>query len=79
MPTVGRGSRVEIVDLKTGRKEKLQVVRSEEWEGLDRDQKRGSVTEGSPLGRALEGRAPGEIATFLVSYGERSVRIVRVW
>jgi transcription elongation factor GreA len=72
-PKVLFGATVSLVDEADGKASRYQIVG--EYEA---DMKQGLISISSPLARALIGKVAGDVATFVVPGGEKSMEIVRV-
>jgi transcription elongation factor GreA len=68
---VGLGSRVVVKDKKTGQKETYYMVFGDALEFED-----GHVTMASPIGRALLGKAVGDIASLKLPAGLRQLELI---
>jgi transcription elongation factor GreA len=71
---VGLGSRVTVEDVKTGGTEIYYLVFGDAVEFED-----GHVTMASPIGRALIGKAVGEVALLKLPTMTRQLKIVELW
>lgn len=67
------GATVSLVDEADGKSSRYQIVG--EYEA---DMKKGLISITSPLARALIGKVEGDVASFAVPGGEKSLEIVRV-
>jgi transcription elongation factor GreA len=70
---VGLGSRVTVLDLDTHQRDEYTVVLAEM---MDLDA--GHISLGSPLGRALKDRRPGDEVSLWLPVGVRRLRVERV-
>jgi transcription elongation factor GreA len=70
---VGLGSRVLVKDKKTGQKETYHLVFGDAIEFEE-----GHVTMSSPIGRALLGKAVGDIANLRLPAGMRQLEVVEL-
>lgn len=70
---VGLGSRVVVKDKKTGQKETYHLVFGDAIEFEE-----GHVTMASPIGRALLGKAVGEVANLKLPAGLRQLEVVEL-
>ena len=70
---VGLGSRVVVKDKKTGQKESYYMVFGDALEFEE-----GHVTMASPIGRALLGKAVGDIASLKLPGGLRQLELVEL-
>jgi transcription elongation factor GreA len=70
---VGLGSRVVVKDKKTGQKETYHLVFGDAIEFEE-----GHVTMASPIGRALLGKAVGEVANLKLPGGVRQLEVVEL-
>ena len=71
---VGLGSRVTVEDVKTGGTEVYHLVFGDAVEFEE-----GHVTMASPIGRALIGKAVGEVALLKLPTMTRQLKIVELW
>lgn len=71
---VGLGSRVTVEDVKTGSTEVYHLVFGDAVEFEE-----GHVTMASPIGRALIGKAVGEVALLKLPTMTRQLKIVELW
>ena len=69
----GVGSTVETEDVATGRRATYRLVEAHEASPAE-----GLLSIASPVGLALNGRAPGDTATANTPRGPRSLRVVSV-
>jgi transcription elongation factor GreA len=67
------GATVSLVDEADGKASRYQIVG--EYEA---DMKKGLISITSPLARALIGKVEGDVASFAVPGGEKSLEIVRI-
>ncbi|MDH5254804.1 MAG: GreA/GreB family elongation factor, partial [Gammaproteobacteria bacterium] len=67
------GATVSLLDEADGKPSRYQIVG--EYEA---DMKQGLISITSPLARALIGKSEGDVASFTVPGGEKSMEIVRV-
>jgi len=67
------GATVSLIDEADGKSSRYQIVG--EYEA---DMKQGLISITSPLARALIGKVEGDVASFTVPGGEKSMEIVRV-
>jgi len=70
---VGLGSKVVVVDVKTNANEVYHLVFGDAIEYED-----GHVTMSSPIGRALQGRAVGDVVILKLPASTRQLRIVEL-
>ena len=70
---VGLGSRVVVKDKKTGQKETYHLVFGDAIEFEE-----GHVTKSSPIGRALLGKAVGDVANLRLPAGLRQLEVVEL-
>ena len=70
---VGLGSRVVVKDKKTGQKETYHLVFGDALEFEE-----GHVTMASPIGRALLGKAVGDVANLRLPAGLRQLQVVEL-
>ncbi len=70
---VGLGSRVVVKDKKTGQKETYHMVFGDALEFED-----GHVTMASPIGRALLGKAVGDVASLRLPGGLRQLELIEL-
>ena len=70
---VGMGSRITVKDVVTGDEETYQVVGSQEADPMN-----GRISEESPFGRALLGRAVGDIAVVEAPAGNIEYEVVAI-
>jgi transcription elongation factor GreA len=70
---VDLGERVRLRDLDTGRRFEYELVGS-----LEADPTAGRISAESPLGRALIGRAKGDVAVVEAPKGRRRLRILAI-
>lgn len=73
MGQVGLGSRVVVKDKKTGQKETYDLVFGDALEYED-----GQVTMASPIGRALLGKAVGDVAILKLPAGMRQLEVMQL-
>ena len=76
LPVTGKavfGTTVELADVNTGDEFKYQIVGEDEA-----DSKNGLISYSSPIGRALIGKAEGDIAQVQAPGGIRELEIVKV-
>jgi transcription elongation factor GreA len=69
---VGLGSRVKVRD-SDGDEENYRIVGS-----MDADARHGMISNESPVGRALLGKKPGEVATVVAPVGSFDLTVVEV-
>ena len=70
---VGLGSKVVVVDVKTNENEEYYLVFGDAIEYED-----GHVTMSSPIGRALQGRAVGDVVMLRLPASTRQLRILEL-
>ena len=70
---VGMGSKITVKDAATGEEETYQVVGSQEADPMN-----GRISEESPFGRALLGKAIGEIAVVEAPAGNIEYEVVAI-
>jgi transcription elongation factor GreA len=70
---VDLGERVLLRDLESGRRLEYELVGS-----FEADPRSGRISAASPLGRAILGRRPGEVAIVEAPKGRRHLKIVAV-
>ena len=73
LPVAGLGSTVEVQDLVSGRAHAYRLVEAHEASPVD-----GMLSIDSPVGSALRGLKPGEIAVAGTPRGERRLRVLSV-
>ena len=76
LPVTGKavfGTTVELADVNTGDEFKYQIVGEDEA-----DSKNGLISYSSPIGRALIGKAEGDIAQVQAPGGIRELEIIKV-
>ena len=71
--SVGMGSRIKVVDLDTNDEEQYQLVGSQEADPL-----KGRISDDSPFGSALMGKAEGDVVSIEVPDGTLRVKIVEI-
>jgi transcription elongation factor GreA len=70
---VGFGSRVEVEDVSSGRRQVYTLVSAPEA-----DPGAGRVSIASPVGRALEGARPGDTVSVPTPRGDRRLKVVAI-
>lgn len=71
--TVRMGSRITVKDVATGEEESYQVVGSQEADPMN-----GRISEESPFGKALLGKAVGEVAVVEAPAGNIEYEVVAI-
>ena len=71
--TVRMGSRITVKDVATGEEESYQVVGSQEADPMN-----GRISEESPFGKALLGKAVGELAVVEAPAGNIEYEVVAI-
>ena len=71
--TVRVGSKITVADVETGDEETYQVVGSQEADPMN-----GRISEESPFGKALLGKAIGEIAVVEAPVGNIEYKVVAI-
>lgn len=71
--TVGMGSKITVKDVATGDEETYQVVGSQEADPMN-----GRISEESPFGKALLGKAVGDIAVVEAPAGNIEYEVVAI-
>jgi transcription elongation factor GreA len=70
---IGLGSTVVVLDVDKGEEVTFKLVTTEEA-----DVSKGQISTGSPIGRGLVGKKPGDTAKIQIPGGTRELEILRV-
>jgi transcription elongation factor GreA len=71
--TVRQGSVVNLLDLGEKKEKRFEILGASETDPM-----RGRISDQSPLGKALVGRAVGDVVTIKTEKGEKEYRILKV-